>query len=91
MTLRITTTSGKNKTTIRVEGQLVVEEIENLQKEFQLAALPVQLDLSGLLSADAEGVRALRSFSAQGLKLVGASPYIRQLVHETTSWVKEKT
>ncbi len=56
MTLRITTVSGKNKTTIRVEGHLVIEEIENLQKEFQLAAAPVHLDLSGLRSADAEGL-----------------------------------
>ncbi len=48
MTLRITTISGKNQTTICVEGHLAVEEIENLQKEFQLAAAPVHLDLSGL-------------------------------------------
>ena len=60
MTLRITTVSRKNKTTIRGEGHLAVEEIENLQKEFQLAAVPVHLDLSGLRSADAEGVQAGR-------------------------------
>ncbi len=83
MTLRITTVSGKNQTTIRVEGPLAVEEIENLQKEFQLAAAPVHLDLSGLRSADAEGVRALRSLSAKGAKLVGASIYIHQLLDET--------
>ena len=83
MTLRITTISGKNKTTIRVEGSLVVEEIESLQKEFQLAAAPVHLDLSGLQSADAEGVRALRSLSAKGAKLVGASVYVRQLLKES--------
>ncbi len=83
MTLRITTVSGKSKTTIRVEGHLVVEEIENLQKEFQLAAAPAHLDLSGLRSADAEGVRALRSLSAKGAELVGASIYIHQLLDET--------
>ncbi len=85
MMLRITTVSGKNKTTIRVEGHLSAEDVEELQREIQLVAGSVHLDLSNLMSADAEGVRALRSFSAQGLKLVGASPYIRQLVHETTS------
>ncbi len=83
MTLRITTVSGKNTTTIRVEGDLVAEEIENLQKEFQLAAAPVHLDLSGLLSADAEGVRTLRSLFAKGAKLVGVSVYIRRLLEES--------
>ena len=82
MTIRITTVSGKNQTTISIEGDLVVEEIENLQKEFQLAAAPVHLDLSGLRSADAEGVQALRSLSAKGAKLVGGSIYIRQLLDE---------
>ncbi len=85
MAFRLTSFPGKNNTTIRVEGHLSAEDVEELQREIQLVAGSVHLDLSNLMSADAEGVRALRSFSAQGLKLVGASPYIRQLVHETTS------
>ena len=80
MTLRITTVPGKNKTTIRVEGRLVAEGVEELQREIESVAGPVDLDLSDLQSADAEGVRALRSFSAKGAKLVGVSPYIRQLL-----------
>ena len=63
MTLRITTVPGKNKTTIRVEGRLAAEGVEELQKEIQLVAGPVHLDLADLQSADAEGVRALRSLS----------------------------
>ena len=85
MTLRITTVPGKNKTTIRVEGRLAAREVEDLEKEIQLVAAPVQLDLSNLQAADAEGVRALRSISAKGTKLVGASPYIRQLLGDTDS------
>ena len=85
MTIRITSVHGKNKTTIRVEGRLAAEEVEDLRKEIQLVAAPVHLDLSGLQSADAEGVRALRSLSAKGVKLVGASPYIRQLLDATSS------
>ena len=41
------------------------------------------VDLSGLQSADAEGVRALRSLFAKGAKLVGASVYVRQLLKES--------
>ncbi len=84
MTLRITTVAGKNKTTICVEGRLTAREVEDLQKEIQLVAAPVALDLSGLQSADAEGVQALRASSANGAKLVGASPYIRQLLGEAS-------
>ena len=85
MTLRITTVPDKNKTTIRVEGRLAAEGVEDLQVEIQLVAGPVHLDLSDLQSADADGVRALRSLSAKGTKLVGASPYIRQLLDDTSS------
>jgi anti-anti-sigma regulatory factor len=85
MTLRITTEPGKNKTTIRVEGHFSANEVEDLQNEMLLVAAPVHLDLSGLNSADAEGVRALQSYAAQGVKLVGASPYIRQLLVGTSS------
>ena len=85
MTLRITTVPGKNKTTIRVEGRLAAEGVEELQKEIQLVAGPVYLDLSDLQSADAEGVRALRSLSGASAKIVGASPYIHQLLHDTSS------
>ena len=84
LTLRITTIPGKNKTTIRVEGRLVAEGVEDLQREIQLVAGPVHLDLSDLQLADAEGVQALRSLSAKGTKLIGASTYIRQLLDDTS-------
>ncbi len=85
MTLRITTCSGENKTTIRVEGHLAAGGVEDLKKAIQGAAAPVHLDLSGLQSADAEGARALRTYSAEGAKLVGASLYIRQLLGVSSS------
>ncbi len=84
MTFRIITVPSQNKTTIHVEGRLAGEGAADLQKEVQGAAAPIHLDLSDLQSADAEGVRALRILSAQGAKLVGASPYIRQLLVETS-------
>ena len=85
MTLRITTIPGKNnQTTIRLEGRLAAEGVEDLQREIDSVAGPVDLDLSDLQSADPEGVRALRSFSTKGAKLVGVSPYIRQLLDETS-------
>ncbi len=84
MTFRIITVPSQNKTTIHVEGRLAGEGAADLQKEVQGAAAPIHLDLSDLQSADVEGVRALRSLSAKGVKLVGASPYIRLLLDGTT-------
>jgi anti-anti-sigma regulatory factor len=85
LTFRITSASGEDETIIRLEGRLSAKRVEDLEKAVQVAPGTVLLDLSGLRSADAEGVMALRSFAAEGAKLVGASPYIRQLLNETSS------
>ena len=61
MSFRITTIEKSNKSTIRVEGQLDASAVPDLQREIQVAKAPIEIDLSGLRSADAEGIRALRS------------------------------
>jgi anti-anti-sigma regulatory factor len=78
--LRITSSENDHGTTIRVEGRLTVEGVRELERLFQLAEKPVQLDLSDLVSTDDHGVRALKALSAGGATLSGASPYIRQLL-----------
>jgi anti-anti-sigma regulatory factor len=80
MDLRITSSANDHGTTIRVEGRLTTEGVRELEREFQLAEKPVQLDLSGLISTDDQGVRALKALSADGATLSAASPYIRQLL-----------
>jgi anti-anti-sigma regulatory factor len=80
MDLRITSSANDHGTTIRVEGRLTTEGVRELEREFQLAEKPVQLDLSGLVSMDDQGVRALKALSAGGATLSGASPYVRQLL-----------
>ena len=59
--------------------------VPDLEREFQLAGAPARLDLSGLISADAEGIREPRALSAKGAELCGASAYIRQLLNDTSS------
>jgi anti-anti-sigma regulatory factor len=85
MAIRITTSSGEEMATIRVEGRLNAEGVPDLERELQAAGAPVRLDLSGLMSADAAGVRELRALSASGVELCGASPYIRQMLEATSS------
>jgi hypothetical protein len=82
LTFRITSASGEDKTIIRLEGRFNAKRVEDLKKTVHVAGGTVLLDLSGLRSADAEGVLTLRSLAAKGAKLVGASPYIRQLLNE---------
>lgn len=85
MAFRISTASGEDETILRLEGRLRATGLEDLKKAVQAARGTVLLDLSGLQSADDEGLRVLRSLSANGAKLVGASPYIRQLLDERSS------
>jgi len=85
MTIRITTTKENGATTIRVEGRLDAEAAPDLQREVKRAGAPVRLDLSGLMSADAEGIKELQALSAKGAELRGASAYIRQLLDATSS------
>ena len=85
MTCRISTASGEDETILRLEGRLRATGLKDLKKAVQAALGTVLLDLSGLQSADDEGLRVLRSLSANGAKLVGASPYIRQLLDEKSS------
>jgi anti-anti-sigma regulatory factor len=80
MGLRITSSANDHGTTIRVEGRLTIEGVRGLEREFQLAEKSVQLDLSGLISADDQGVRALKALSDGGARLSGASAYIRELL-----------
>ena len=85
MTCRISTASGEDETILRLEGRRDATGVNDLEEAVQAAPGTVLLDLSGLQSADDEGLRVLRYLSANGAKLVGASPYIRQLLDEKSS------
>ena len=85
MTIRITTAKENRATTIRVEGRLDAEAVPDLQREVKQAGAPQQLDLSGLISADTEGIKELRALSAKGAELRRASAYLRQLLDATSS------
>jgi anti-anti-sigma regulatory factor len=77
MTVRILTETEPNATVIRIEGDLRVEVIEELDRVSDEAGGPLVLDLTNLGSADAAGLRALGALMKQGAELRGASPYIR--------------
>ena len=82
MTIRISTEVGETVTTIRIEGRLQSSSVPDLRAACESANAPWHLDLSGLRSADADGIRALRSLLESGAELQGADPYVRQLLYE---------
>ena len=71
------TDTEPDATVIRIEGDLRVEEIEELDRVAGEAGGPLVLDLTNLGSADAEGLRVLASLMKRGAELRGASPYIQ--------------
>ena len=69
-------------TSIRIDGQLTSSSVPDLIAACESANPPLRLDLSGLRSADSDGIRALQSLSEAGAELHDANPYIRQLLLE---------
>ncbi len=82
MTIRVSTEAGETATTIRIEGQLTSPGVPDLRAACESANRPLRLDLSGLRSADRDGIRALRSLSDARAELHGPNPYISQLLLE---------
>ena len=80
MTVRISTEAGETVTIIRIEGLLTSSSVPDVRAACDSANRPLRLDLSGLRSADRDGIRALQSLSDAGAELRGASPYINQLL-----------
>ena len=80
MAIRITTKTDGNTTTVIVEGRLTAVEAPDLSKECRSVDAPLRLDLSGLKSADPTGITLLRSLSAAGAELYGASSFISKLL-----------
>ncbi len=82
ITYRIDSSTSGDEVLIRVEGALDGEGAAALRRECRSAGTPVRLDLSGLKSADPDGIEALRALAAQGAELTGASPFILRLLEE---------
>jgi anti-anti-sigma regulatory factor len=82
LTIRVSTETGETITTIRIEGKLTSVSVSDVRAACESVDPPLHLDLSGLFSADRDGIQALRSLSEKGAELHGASPYINQLLLE---------
>lgn len=81
MVLRITVSTDSPTAKIRVEGRLEAAGVDDLRAQCRDAGMPLQLDLSGLRSADEVGIDAHKSLRAEGAGFRGASPHINQLLN----------
>jgi anti-anti-sigma regulatory factor len=85
LTIRVSTQDGKTLTVVRIEGRLTSDDVPDVRGACESAKPPLRLDLSGLRSADPDGIRLLRSLSEAGAELHGANSYIRQLLIQTNT------
>ena len=80
MTLRVDTVSEASTTVVSVAGSLEGEGVREFLKTCDAVEGEFELDLTGLRSADSEGIDAIRKLVRAGRKLRGASPFIRLLL-----------
>ena len=85
MSVRIETTSEGSKTIVSVAGRLVGSATHEFLRACRSTKSEFVLDLSGLLSADSEGIEAIRELVHEGRKLRGVSPFIRLLLDDQPS------
>ena len=86
MAFRVQTEAGDTVTTIRIEGELTTASLPDVRAACESANPPLRLDLSGLRSADSDGIRALQLLAEAGAELHGANPYINQLLLDASTW-----
>ena len=80
MTLRITTGSDGQRTTLRLSGRIRSTDIENIRESMKGKAETIVLDLEGVTLVDLDVVRFLGVGEAEGVELVNCSPYIRDWI-----------
>jgi hypothetical protein len=80
MSLRISEITEGAGTTLRVDGRLRGDAVWELWRASAHAVRPLTLELSGLLFADAEGVRTLTQLRVGGAKLRNIPPYVSLLL-----------
>jgi len=80
VTIRITRVEVDGEITLRVDGQLVGDDAEELLRVCEGLLEPLTLDLGGLRFVDSRGISVLRDLQAKGVTLGSASPFIRLLL-----------
>ena len=78
MTLRITPAPGDDQRILHLEGRLGAGEVPELERSAEAGVRA--LDLEKLLSADEQGLAALRRLRDRGIEVRNASHYLAILL-----------
>ena len=89
MTLRMERFSMRRGTRIRLSGELRNEQLNDLRTELERGGPQVTLDLDELNLVDIDAVRFLIACTAQGVKVVNSSHYIREWMHRERKHKKD--
>ena len=82
MTLRISANDDGDTKLLTLDGMLTHEEVPVLYGVVETKGAPLRLDLTHLLSADQDGLAALKQLRQTGCSLQGVSPYIALLLDD---------
>lgn len=82
MTVRIDITDEDAKTVVQVAGLLQEEEVAELLRACDGVHGSITLDLAGLVSADAGGIRLLQALRTAGAEVRGLTPYLKLLLKD---------
>jgi hypothetical protein len=77
MTVRITSSPLETGTLVRIDGELAMTEVSEVDAVCRSVAGPIVLVLAELRALDAAGEACLRSLIAGGATVDAATPYIR--------------
>jgi ABC-type transporter Mla MlaB component len=80
MGVMITTVSSSNGTVVHIAGRLEAADLPELVRTLEGHDAPIELELSQLSTADADGLSFLRAREADGCTLSGVSPYVDLLL-----------
>jgi hypothetical protein len=78
MTLRIERISARRRNRIRLSGEFRADHIVQVKAELRSAGRLVSLDLAEVSLVDLECVRFLNTCEAEGISMLGCSPYIKE-------------
>jgi hypothetical protein len=77
---RLDVSPEEGRAVVRIHGRLAGTAVHELERVCREATLPLLLDVTNLMSADDEGIAALRRLRCDGVQLAGASPYLSLLL-----------
>ncbi len=80
MTLRIETTPGHQRTTIKVIGRIQTEHLRELRAQLDAIGGGIILDLGELSLVNADVVQFLSTCESQGTQLLNCPAYIRKWI-----------